>query len=232
MASDLHELAAGYALDALGEDERSAFEEHLSSCTVCEEELASLQGAAAALAYDVYAPPPPGELRERVLGQVRRDRTNVVPLRPRWAWPVAAVAAVAAGAAIGLGIWAVKQSNSLDRERAAHRADARALAIIASPDSTRFPLFGAKGALVVARTGDAALVVSGLRPAPEGKTYEAWVVRGGEPLPAGIFAGGSGRLVVALTRPVPHGAQVAVSLERAGGSQRLTGSMLFGAQTA
>jgi anti-sigma-K factor RskA len=232
MTNDLHELAAGFALDALDEDEHHAFEEHLASCAVCEGELASLHDAAAALAHDVYAPAPPAELRDRVLRQVRRERTNVVRLRPRWQWPVAGVAAVAAGAAIGFGIWAFSESSSLDRERAARRADAQALAIVAAPGSIRFPLYGATGALVVARSGEAALVVSGLRPAPAGKTYEVWVVRGGPPQPAGIFAGGSGRLVVALKRAVPHGARVAVSIERAGGSEKLTGSMLFGAQTA
>src|SRR6266849_2796795 len=96
MTNDLHELAAGYALDALEEDERHAFEDHLSSCAVCEGELPSLHDAPAA----------PAELRDRVLRQVRRERTNVVRLRPRWTWPVAGVAAVAAGAAIGFGIWA------------------------------------------------------------------------------------------------------------------------------
>lgn len=232
MAVDLHELAAGYALDALDEDERLAFEEHLASCAVCEQELASLQDAAAALAYDVYAPAPPAELREQVLGQVRREQTNVVRLRPRWALPAAGIAAVAAGAAIGFGLWAFSESSSLDRERAARRAEVKALAIMAAPDSISFPLYGAKGTLVVAHSGEAALVISALRPAPEGKTYEAWVVRGGPPQPAGIFAGGSGRVVVALSRTVPHGARVAVSLERAGGSPKLTGSMLFGAQTA
>src|SRR2546428_12320472 len=192
MTNDLHELAAGYALDALEEDERSAFEEHLASCAVCEGELPSLRDAAAALAHDVYAPAAPAELRDRVLRQVRRERPNVVRLRPRWTWPVAGVAAVAAGAAIGFGIWAFSESSSLDRERTARRADAKALAIVAAPGSIRFPLYGATGALVVARSGQAALVVSGLRPAPEGKTHEVWVVRGGAPPAAARFARGPG----------------------------------------
>src|SRR2546428_7954826 len=196
MTNDLHELAAGYALDALEEDERHAFEEHLASCAVCEGELPSLHDAAAALGHDVYAQAPPAELRDRVLRQVRRERTTVVRLRPRWTWPVAGVAAVAAGAAIGFGIWAFSESSSLDRERAARRADAKALAIVAAPGSIRFPLYGATGALVVARSGEAALVVSGLRPAPEGKTHEVWVVRGGAPPAAARFARGARRALV------------------------------------
>ena len=36
---DVHELTAGYALDALEPDERARFEAHLGSCEACREEL-------------------------------------------------------------------------------------------------------------------------------------------------------------------------------------------------
>ena len=39
--ADIHELAAFYALDALSDEERSAFEAHLSGCDQCRAELAS-----------------------------------------------------------------------------------------------------------------------------------------------------------------------------------------------
>src|SRR5918912_4436757 len=80
---DIHELAAGYALDALDPAERDAFDAHLAECWRCREELASLQEAAAALAAGVEAPAPPSALRGRVLDQVRGERSNVVPLRAR-----------------------------------------------------------------------------------------------------------------------------------------------------
>jgi len=40
-----HDLAAAYVLDALGVDERIAFEEHLAECTICPEEVESLRKA-------------------------------------------------------------------------------------------------------------------------------------------------------------------------------------------
>ena len=47
----MHELTAGYVLDALDDAERQTAEEHLGRCTICKEELESLRWAAAALAY-------------------------------------------------------------------------------------------------------------------------------------------------------------------------------------
>ena len=226
----IHEQSAAYALHALPENETLAFEEHLSACTVCMAELDSLRTAAAALAYASDRPTPSADLRRRILERVRTDptRSPVLLLRRRLALPAAA--AVAATVAIVLGVWASLLHDSLARERARRAADSRAVAVLSSPGARRYPLIGARGSLAVAPGGEAALVVS-LRPAPGGKSYEAWVVAGGEPQPAGVFSGG-GRTTLALTRRVPRGARVAVSLERAGGVLTLTGTLLFGAQTA
>ena len=109
--------------------------------------------------------------------------------------------------------------------------DARATTVLSDPTAVRFPLAGAPGHVVVTRSRAAALVVSNLRRAPSGKTYELWVVAALQPRPAGIFSGGGKRSLVALTRKVPHGARVAVSLEPAGGSRQVTGTLLFSAQT-
>ena len=115
-ADAIHELTAAYALDALDEQDEREYEEHLARCPSCREELASLTEAATGLAYGVESPPPPPALRDRILEQARSERPNVVPLRrPAWrSWPIA-VAAAAACAAIGLGIWAATLSRSLDR---------------------------------------------------------------------------------------------------------------------
>ena len=217
--SDPHSLVAPYALDALDDAEARSFERHLAGCEQCRDQLAGLREAAAALAYGAEGPAPPPELRQRILEQARSERLNVVPLwRRRWALPASgAVAAAAACAAIGLGIWASSLSNSLDRERTARQAQARALAVLVQPSSRRVGLAGANGALVVAASGEAALVVSGVRRAPKDKTYEAWVISNGKPARAGLFGGGSTDSVVPLSHPVPPGAIVAVTLERAGG---------------
>ena len=185
------------------------------------------------LALDVEAADPDEELRGRILSAARAEREPagvVAPLRRRrWALPALATFATAAAcAAIAFGVWAITLSNDLGRAG----PDRRALAILADPTARRFPLSGAEGAVVVTRTRDAALVVSQLGRAPGGKTYELWVVLGADPQPAGTFAGGGKQTLVALRRKVPPGAQVSVSLEPSPGSRTLTGTLLFGAQTA
>src|SRR2546422_449482 len=112
MSSDLHELVAPYALDALDEDERERFERHLADCD---------------------------------------------------------------------------QAAKLLAEKPSVKA-----------------LSGADGSLLVAASGRAALVVCGLQRAPSEKTYEAWVVVGTTPQPAGLFHGGGTCAPVLLSRTVPR----------------------------
>jgi anti-sigma factor RsiW len=214
MEADLHDLTAAYALDALDPEEAREYEAHLARCERCRDELASLSEAAGALAYATEAPVPPAELRARILQQAQRERPNVVPLRPRRLAPLGAAAAVAACVAVGLGVWAASLSNKLDRRDAELRAQERVAAILAAP-SSRTIAFG-RGALVVGRNGEAALVVHNLKDPPSGKTYEAWISAGGAPRPAGTFDGGE-IVSVPLDGAVDPGASVLVTVERDGG---------------
>jgi anti-sigma factor RsiW len=202
-----HELTAAYALDALDPVEEREYEAHLARCEQCRDDLVGFREAAAALAYAAEPASPPPVLRGRILEAARADRPNVVPLRPRWAYPVAAVAAVAACAAIGFGIWAASLNSQLGSRNEALRG---------------VPLAGAAGSLVVGGNGHAALVVSGLRPAPAGKTYEAWVIKGGKASPAGLFQVQGNTVTLRLTRALPKGAVVGITIERAGGASAPT----------
>jgi len=197
-ARDLHELTAAYALDALDVEDVEAYEAHLAQCERCQLDLAGMSEAATALAWATDAPAPPSGLRARILDAATAERTNVVPLRPRprLAWIAAAVAACAA---LGLGVWgATKPTHG------------RTLA-----------------AVLVVHGTNASLDVSGLPAPPQGKTYEAWVIpAGGRPQAAGTFGGRT----ITLLRPVPHGATVAVTVERAGGVQAPTTTPIVTAQ--
>jgi anti-sigma factor RsiW len=212
----IHELTAAYALNALDPAEEQEFEEHLRRCDRCREDLSSLQETASLLAYGVEAPQPPLALRERIVTQAVAERGNVVPLRRRALPPVlGAVAAVAAGVAIGLGIWASSLSDSLSEERAALTRQNEVLALFAQQDATKFPVSGTTedATLVVSRGGEAALVFTGLPRAPEGKQYQIWVIQDDVPKPAGIFQGGGDTSVVEVEGMVPPGATVAVTVE-------------------
>ena len=70
--SDIHALSGAYAVDALDDIERAGFERHLATCPECQEEVASVREATAALADDVQAAPPP-ELRAAVLAGITNE---------------------------------------------------------------------------------------------------------------------------------------------------------------
>lgn len=225
---DTHDLTAAYALHALDAEEREAYEEHLAQCARCRDELAQLQESAAALAWAVEAPAPPAALRARILAEATAGRENVVPLplRARRAWQAAA--AVAACAAVGLGIWAATLHNSLGTARA-HES---ALQIVADPASHTVAIQGGRGMVAVGQNGVGVLVVDRLPTAPNGKTYEAWVIpRGGKPVRAGTFDGGDGMTMVKLQMPVPKGATVAATVERDGGVDAPTTKPFLSAET-
>jgi anti-sigma-K factor RskA len=230
-ARDIHELTAAYALDALDANESEAYEAHLGQCERCRAELAELSEVAASLAWVVEAPAPPPRLRARLLEAAGAERENVVPLPVRNPWllrATSAVAAVAACAAIGLGVWASSLSNSVDSQRAASASAEKAAQILADPAARRVSLTGKQGIVAVNRNGDGVLVVRRLPAAPAGKTYEAWVIPPGEaPRPAGTFTGGSAASVLALKQMVPDGAVIAATVEKAGGVSSPTLKTLF-----
>jgi anti-sigma-K factor RskA len=210
---DVHELTAAYALDALDSDERGRYEAHLGTCSTCREELARLSDVAGALAYGAEGPAPAPELRARILDAAAAD--NVVPLRRRaWAGPALAVAACVA---VALAVWSVSLSRSLSHEREARADVGRALAVLADPSATRARVAGASGTVAVDSTGRGVVVLRGLDDAPRGKTYEAWVITPAGARAAGLFHGGGSTTIVPLTTPVPRGAVVAATVERAGG---------------
>jgi anti-sigma-K factor RskA len=226
MSQEPHDLVAAYALDALDDEERVDFERHLADCAVCKAQLAELEEASTALAYAESVEPPPA-LRERILEAARAENGKVVQFpRRRWLFPATvAAAAAAAVVAIGVGLWANSLSRDLDRERSANAGYARALQLLGGGAEVT-QLADAEGGLLVAPDGEAALVVCGLQPAPQDKTYEAWVIEGEITRPAGLFRGGGGCPPVLLDKKVRPGTQVAVTLERKGGATRPTGPIL------
>jgi anti-sigma-K factor RskA len=215
-ADALHDLTAAYALNALEPEDARRYEAHLARCKRCHDELAELAETASALAYATEASAPPPELRARILEQARAERPNVEPLRPRWLRPVVAAAAVAACAAIGLGLWAVSLSGKLDRRETELANQQRVAQILAAPGSHKISF--SRGTLVVAPDGRGALVLNKLADPGSDHVYEAWVADGGTPQPAGLFAGGT-TVTVPLDKPVGDGATVMVTQEQAGGTE-------------
>ena len=220
MDAEAHELIAGYALDALEPADRARAKELLERSEEAREELRTLTETTAAMATAVSGPAPPPELRERILQSARDDRQTVVPLesrrRPRLVPVLGVAAAVAAVVAVALGIWGFSVSSDLDESRAALAQARAAAAVLASPDARTVGLEQGNGSLVVSGS-EAVLVLNDIEGAPQGKTWEVWVLDGSTPVRAGLFPGGAARDVVPVEGTVGPGAKVLVTLEPSGG---------------
>lgn len=129
------------------------------------------------------------------------------------------------------------QAGELAAVRAAIESQAGVLRIVTSPRTLVASLGaqpGVKGSgrmVVDATSGEAALLVAGLDPAPAGKTYELWAVRGTQPpQPAGLFSmrpGGWAAVRMPGLTAVGEITAFAVSLEPAGGSPQPTGPIVL-----
>jgi anti-sigma-K factor RskA len=219
--AETHELIAAYALDALDGDERARAKEVLATSEEAREELRSLTEAAAAMATATVGPTPRPELRDRILEAARAEPQNVVSLDERRGSRLVpllgVVAAVAACAALALGLWGASVSSDRDEARSALARERAAAAVLAHP-AAESSLTGASGRLVVGADGDAVLVVSDVPPVPAGKTYQVWVIDGGNPVSGGLFSPAAGTIAIPVEGHVRDGSVVAVTVEDDGGA--------------
>jgi hypothetical protein len=132
------------------------------------------------------------------------------------------LAIAAALGAAGLSSWALLRDDHKGQAEASSQPAqqvAQAITLLADPAARRIPVRNSNGTMVfvVGAAGRAVLILHEPRPAPEGKTYQAWVIppTGKAPIPAGVFGGRE--MAVPLRHKVPMGATVAVTLEDAGG---------------
>jgi anti-sigma-K factor RskA len=195
--SDIHALVGAYAVDALDDDERAAFERHLAGCAECRAEVASLREAAGQLA-ETTATEPPAELRDRVLAGISTVRPLppvVEPLaahrrarRARRVRLAALAAAAAVVAAVGVG-GAVLHPWSDDTSQVTPSA---VDAVLAAPDARTSKLDFDNGASATVThsdsLGEAVLQTRRMPPPPPGKVYQLWLDQPGVGMvPAGLM---------------------------------------------
>jgi anti-sigma-K factor RskA len=225
---DMHDLVGAYALDALDESERAAYEAHLAGCDQCRAELARLQESAAVLAGSVSVAPPPA-LKDRVMAEVRGEPEPVVPLESRRerrgpGWVPLAVAALAA---LVLGVVAVVQTvarNDLTGPggvvAAAEAAASEPGAIVADFETEE----GVVGQVVLTADGEGFMVPSDLTPLEEERTYQLWVVTPDEQvISAGVLGNDPAPSRFTWTGDV---AGFALSREVAGGVESTAGDVV------
>jgi anti-sigma-K factor RskA len=176
---EIHHLGAAYALDALDERERAAYEAHFAGCEICRTDVREYRAAAAELASLTATPPPP-EVRARVMSEIAATRQlsplppSVVRLADRR--PNRAVTAILAIAAAALffvaGAVVLGGGDESFGDQVA--------AMMEDPTFTVADLGGdGQGSFKVAWTSDQAAVIGGDLPDPgQGKRYELWMIDG------------------------------------------------------
>lgn len=93
---EVHALTGAYVCDALGAEERAAFEEHLAQCEACTQEVAELSETAAVLAM-ATAQAPPERLHAAVIARI--EITRQLPPLPAQAPDAASPAGSSSGSA-------------------------------------------------------------------------------------------------------------------------------------
>ncbi|MYX30654.1 anti-sigma factor [Streptomyces sp. SID8381] len=235
--TDLHALTGAYALHALPDDERAAFERHLAGCSPCAREVAEFTATAARLAVASAVPAPPA-LRERVLhriGTVRQLPPGAAPLHrvrraaprgrgaARWALAACLAAAVGLG---GTAVWQYERARDARHDAARAERQAEEVAgVLAAPDarSRSVRVAGGAGTLVVSASRDRAVfMASGMVRPPSGRVYQLWFDDGGTMRSAGLMDPGRTTQAVLMRGAVDGASGVGITVEPAGGSRQPT----------
>lgn len=241
-SADLHMLAGAYALGAIDDEERTAFEDHLANCEPCSTEVGEFLATSARLAL-AAAERPPAMMKEQVLQritQVRQEPPRVdlltahthrssSPLRRGTAFALAASIA----AAVGLGGVAAWQYTSAQDARhqtqQAQAQDTQVAAVLSAPDA--HAVVGTVGGagegthatVVTSRSQNRAVfLTSGLPDLPGGETYQLWFNDAGVMRPAGLVAPGFGTRTVLLQGTIGQAEGMGITIEPAGGSPHPT----------
>ncbi len=234
MTSDLHHLAAAYALDALDADERAEFEAHYPGCAICSVEVLEYRETASRLTTDRVDPPT--HVRGRVLAEVAHTRQippraseRVIDLsvwqRSRTNAVLGAVAAVTVLIAGVVGFW-LGGSGSAD--------DQDLMALLASGDIVVEPLEGESDATVSvawsAQSGEIVVLASNLAEPGDDVAYALWMLDANGFTPSLLFTPDDDGTVQAFGELPGDPDGWRITVEPAGGSPRPTGEILYTTQ--
>ncbi|GHE64446.1 hypothetical protein GCM10018785_36660 [Streptomyces longispororuber] len=235
---DPHTLTGAYATDALGDEERRTFEEHLTRCPSCLLEVRELTATAARLGLAAAASP-----RRTMKDEVLRRVTTVRQEPPftesagqaralrhrarhasRWALAACAAAATALG---GTTVWQHQRADEArERARQTQERSEDLAGLMAAPDArTRTAKLagGASATIVVSDSrNQAAFLAAGMAKPPRGKVYQLWFQDQGSMRSAGLLDPESTTTATLMKGPVGKATGMGMTVEPAGGSPEPT----------
>ncbi|MGW0147350.1 anti-sigma factor [Streptomyces sp. NPDC003333] len=235
--ADPHTLTGAYAVHALHDEERAAFESHLDGCDACRQEVAEFTATTGRLARTTRVRTRPA-MREQVLQRitgVRQVSPETAPPEPAGggvrrgrgpAWWALAASVAAAATFGGAAVWQHERAEEAQHQaaQAERRADDLA-GVLAAPDATSRSarVGGGAGTLVVSVRRDRAVFVSSDMPAPpRGKVYQLWFSDGGKMRSAGLMDPDRSSQTVLMQGAVHGASEVGITVEPAGGSKQPT----------
>jgi anti-sigma-K factor RskA len=247
MSADIHGLVGAYAVDAIDEQERSAFELHLAECPECQAEVASLQEAATQLSL-MSETAPPASMRAAVLAGIKTVR----PLPPLEAQSGGPVASGPVGGSSPTAEAPTRAGSNVVQLRSRRRvtawlASAAAAAVLlvgglawspwddgpgggtvteqvlAASDAQRYEkvIGGAKATIVrSASLGKAVIIADHMPAAPAGKDFQLWLDQPNRGMvSAGVMPHGTADTVtIVLEGDAATATGAGITVEPAGGS--------------
>lgn len=247
--NDYKEMIPAHALSALDAADERVLSEHLADCAECRRDLSEWERTAANLALSAKPMEPSPQLREKLLTQIRSEKSGVVrgeksgfeksalnvipfdrPSRNLWTslGSLGSIAAIILFAALLVSVFMLWQQNrELRREneffQLINAPGSRVAELSGTSEAT-----GASAKLAYDKTGRALLIANGLPRAPEGKEYQLWYIVDNKPLPGKTFApdhSGRGALKDQVPEAARGSATFAITLEPAGGVRSPTGAI-------
>ncbi|OLT27794.1 anti-sigma factor [Nocardiopsis sp. CNR-923] len=231
MSQDPHRLSGAYALNALGPDERTRFEDHLATCASCVQEVRGFSETAALIGRAAARTPPEG-LRERVMAEVARTRQLAPPPerlpepgRRGWGRGPWLVLAACVAVVVALGAAVVDQFGQVRDLRERERL---ITSVLTAPDAAYTSGEPEEGvSMTVVHSEERGRIVFGAQGLADldGRDYQLWITHeDGAVTPAGLIAvDDRGASVPVVADAAAEDAQgVAVTIEPEGGSEQPT----------
>lgn len=220
---EIRDLLGAYALGSVPEDEHAQIERHLATCDECRAEVADHEAVIGSLALAVDPVEPPAGFTDRVLAAAVGDRRaeRSAPAARRWGrlGILAGAAVITALLAIGGTVLESRQDTQRRREVLALLGSGEGISLTGNDD-------------VIGRVSGSEFALAGVDEAPEGKTYQLWLMRGegcpsADPsecdlVSAGTFDTEDGVALVELDQPATEWEDAAVTIEDEGGASSPT----------